>query len=98
MFLFGLGEFIELDEDVAIGGYVVVAATVEVWLEGVDADEDAIEAVLSEEDGVWGIEAFDPFLYWKEGSAGVWFAVLDLFADADDFCWCEGGFEESFEL
>ena len=98
MFLLGLGEFVELDEDMAIGGYVVVAAAVEVGLEGIDADEDAIESVLSEEDGVWGVEAFDPFLDWEEGSAGVGFAVLDLFADADDFGGSEGGFEESFEL
>lgn len=92
MFLFGFGEFVELDEDMAVSGYVVVAAAVEVGLEGVDSDEDAIGAVLSEEDGVLGIESLDPFLDWEEGAAGVGFAVLDLFADADDFCGREGGF------
>ena len=92
MFLFWLGEFVELYEDVAVGGYVIVGAAVEVWLEGVDADEDSIESIVTKEDGVWGVEAFDPFLDWEEGAAGVGFAVLDLLADADDFGGSEGGF------
>ena len=92
MFLLGLGELVELYEDMAVRADIVVAAAVEVWLEGVDADEDSIESIVAEEDGVWGVEAFDPFLDWEEGSAGVWFAVLDLFADADDFGGREGGF------
>jgi len=92
LFLFGLGELVELDEDMAVRADIVVAAAVEVWLEGVDADEDSIESIVAEEDGVWGVEAFDPFLDWEEGAAGVGFAVLDLFADADDFGGSEGGF------
>lgn len=92
MFLFGLGELVELHEDMAVRADIVVAAAVEVWLEGVDADEDSIESIVAEEDGVWGVEAFDPFLDWEEGAAGVGFAVLDLFADADDFGGSEGGF------
>ena len=90
MFLFGLGELVELYEDMAVRADIVVAAAVEVWLEGVDADEDSIESIVAEEDGVWGVEAFDPFLDWEEGAAGVGFAVLDLFADADDFGGSEG--------
>lgn len=92
MFLFGLGELVELYEDMAVRADIVVAAAVEVWLEWVDADEDSIESIVAEEDGVWGIEAFDPFLDWEEGAAGVGFSVLDLFADADDFGGSEGGF------
>ena len=92
MFLFGLGELVELDEDVAVRADIVVAAAVEVWFEGVDADEDSIESIVTEQDGVWGVEAFDPFLDWEEGAAGVGLAVLDLFADADDLCGSEGGF------
>ncbi len=92
MFLLGLGELVELYEDMAVRADIVVAAAVEVWLEGVDADEDSIESIVAEEDGVWGVEAFDPFLDWEEGAAGVGFAVLDLFADADDFGGSEGGF------
>ena len=92
MFLLGLGELVELYEDMAVRADIVVASAVEVWLEGVDADEHSIESIVAKEDGVWGVEAFDPFLDWEEGAAGVGFAVLDLFADADDFGGSEGGF------
>ncbi len=42
LFLLGLGEVIKLHQDMAERADIVVAAAVEVGLEGIDADEDPL--------------------------------------------------------
>ncbi len=97
LLLLVLGQVIELDKDMAVGGDIVVAAAVEVGPEGVDADKDPL-ALRGQDAGGGIIEAGDPFLDGDEGAGTDWPTLLDSVANADDFGGCECGLHEASEL